>query len=150
MTKGDMDGVWYFKPILSTMQPVKFDPYSGEPNKAFLALSYDSKWTGTFAGESIDYGMAITHGENVMAFVDAIWFDSVQVGDASGSLGLDVIGDRPEVGVDWRGTWVISGGSGDLKDLRGHGTFWGPGWLGDPEEYGIVYYSVEELDGIDL
>ena len=70
---------------------------------------------------------------------------------------MDAIGDRPDAASDWRGTWIITSGTGDLEGLRGHGTFWGPGWLPPdggsdecPEGMGVVYYSVEDIDGMDF
>jgi hypothetical protein len=150
MNKDDANGIWYYKPDLSGIQMIEFDPYHGDPNKAFMAVPYDSKWTGIFNGKSKDYGVAIAHGPSPMIFVDAITFQNVDVGGATGGLHLDVLGERPAVGSDWKGSWVITSGSGDLEEIRGHGTFWGPGWLGNPEEYGVIYYMVEELEGIDL
>jgi hypothetical protein len=148
MNKEDADGIWYYKPDLASAQMVAFEPYHGDPNKVFMAVPYASKWTGVFSGESKDYGLAVAHGPNPMIFVDAVSFDSVQVGEATGGLHMDVLGDRPVVGAEWRGTWVITGGSGELAGLQGRGTFWGPGWLGDPEEFGVIYYAVEEMEGL--
>jgi hypothetical protein len=129
---------------------IEFDPYHGNPNTAFMAVPYESRWTGMFSGESKDYGLAVAHDSHPMMFLDAVSFNSVKVGGLSGGLQIDVMGNRPAVGDDWRGTWVITSGSGELADLWGHGTFWGPGWLGDPEEYGVIIYAVTEMGGIDF
>jgi len=138
------DGVWYYTPDFSGFQPIVFDPYDGDPNKSFAAVPYISNWTGFFTGDSKDYGMAIFHGPEPMLFVDTVTFDEVEVGGVSGGLEMDVLGDRPDLDSDWRGTWVITSGTGELEDLQGHGTWWGPGWLGDPAVPGVIYYLVEK------
>ena len=63
---------------------------------------------------------------------------------------MDTIGGRLDVTSDWQGTWVVTSGTGGLEGFRAHGTFWGPGWLGDPAEPGVIYYAVEKMHGIDL
>jgi hypothetical protein len=150
MNRNNVDGIWYYLPLVAGIKQVEFDPYYGDPDKGFLAAPYDSKWTGYFTGKSKDYGLAITHGPSPVIFLDAVSFESVKVGDVSGGLHLDVMGTWYAEDSEWRGTWTITGGTGELKKLQGHGIFWGPGWLGDPEEYGVIYYSVEEMDGIEF
>ena len=51
----------------------------------------------------------------------------------------------------WRGTWVVTSGTGGLEGLEARGSFWGPGWLPPdggsdecPEGMGVVYYSVAD------
>jgi hypothetical protein len=144
------DGIWLYTPDFSGYQGIIFQPYFGNPDTTFAAVPYDSEWSGIFNGTSKDYGLAIFHGPAPMLFVDAVTFDEVEVGGASGGLEMDVLGDRPDVDSDWRGTWVITSGTGELEDLRGHGTWWGPGWLGDPAVPGVIYYVVDDLDGIDF
>jgi hypothetical protein len=58
---------------------------------------------------------------------------------------MDVKGDRPNLDSDWRGTWVITSGTGDLEGLQGKGIWWGPGWQGDPTECGVIYYSTVDI-----
>jgi hypothetical protein len=50
---------------------------------------------------------------------------------------------RPDAMAEWRGRWRIIGGTADMEDTRGRGTWWGPGWLGDPEEPGVIYRDGE-------
>ena len=144
----DADGIWCYTPDLSTLQTVTFDPYGGDPTKAFLAAAYSSTWTGTFSGSSTDYGLLVAHGPEPFSFVGTVSFVG-EVDDESGTLEMDVMGDRPAIGADWRGTWVITGGTSELADLEGHGEWWGPGWQGDPLECGVIYYSAEDLDDDD-
>ena len=142
----DADGIWCYTPDLSRLQVVTFDPYVGDPGKGFLAADYISDWTGTFSGSSIDYGLLVAHGPDPLLFVGTVSFDG-SVHGASGTLEMDVIGDRPDTISDWEGTWVITSGTDELADLQGNGNFWGPGWLGNPEECGVIYYSVGD-DGV--
>ncbi len=152
----EADGIWCYQPVFERLKPITFDPYEGEPGKEFLQVPYLSKWTGTFTGTSTDYGLLIGHildpnaPSAPMAFVDAAWFTDVEVDGKVGDLGMDAVGDRPDPTSDWRGTWAITSGTGELVGLRGHGTFWGPGWLPDSSteecgDWGLIYYSVEAL-----
>ena len=86
-----------------------------------------------------------------MLFVGTVSFADVQVGNASGGLEMDIaadiLGASPADFTEFRGSWIITSGTGDLSDLRGHGTWWGPGWQGDPNECGVIYYSVDFMSG---
>jgi hypothetical protein len=140
----DADGVWCYTPNVTESQVIEFGEYA-PPGKAFLAATYKSVWTGTFTGPSMDTGLVVTHiPEGMpwpgfpMLYVGTIWFDAVDVDGASGGLHMDVsadiIGDSPDAFSEWRGKWIITSGTGELEGLRGEGTWWGPGWQGDPEE----------------
>lgn len=142
------DGIWYYMPELLGIQMVEFEGYDGDPGKAFMSVPYDSQWTGTFNGVSNDYGLAITHGLDPMLFVATVSFDG-EVDGSTGTLEMDVFGDRAAVGEDWKGPFVITSGTDGLEGLQGHGYWWGPGWLGDPSEHGVIYYVVEELQWPD-
>jgi len=136
-------GVWCYMPDLGTATEIP-NPYK-PPDKSFLSVAYDSVWTGTFAGSSKDTGLLVAHGvwpaAEPMSLVGTVWFEAAEVDGASGGLEMDAIGDRPDTTSEWRGTWVITGGTGDLEGIQGRGTWWGPGWLGDPEACGVIYYK---------
>lgn len=157
----EADGLWCYAPVFERIEPITFDPYKGDPGKAFLQVPYVSEWTGVFDGSSTDYGVVIGHvlapdtDPVPMSFIDTSSFAKVEVDGKVGGLEMDAIGDRPDAASEWRGTWMITGGTGDLEGLRAHGTFWGPGWLPPdggtdecPEGMGVIYYSVEDIDGI--
>jgi hypothetical protein len=148
----DADGVWCYTPNLAAMTPIEFDEYAGQ--KAFSTTTETGVWTGTFTGNSKEYGFLVFQDEFPRLFMATVWFDTVEVGGASGGLEMDVAGDLmpspPETISEFSGRWVITGGTGELENLRGEGAWWGPGWQGDPEECGVIYYSVEYLDGIDI
>jgi hypothetical protein len=154
----DVDGLWCYKPVFEGIKPITFDPYEGDPGKGFLQVPYLSEWTGFLSGSSTDYGLIIEHvldpGPPAVAapmlFIATNTFEDAEVGGVSGGLEMDTMGDADPAG-GWRGTWVITSGTGDLEGLKARGTFWGPGWLPPdggsdecPEGMGVVYYSVDD------
>jgi len=90
----------------------------------------DSIWTGTFVGTSYDTFTVVKHDAypdpNFPRFVNVIGVINFvgKVGDIEGTLEILFVGVKWE---EWRGTWVILGGTGDLENLRGRGTWYGPG-----------------------
>jgi hypothetical protein len=148
------DGIWCYMPDLTKLQPAVFynsypdDPITdyGQPGKWLAKIPYTAEWSGTLTGQSKEYGIGIFHDVGPMVFLDTILFDEVEVEGRTGGLSMDAFGNRKEVGADWKGTWVITAGTGELENIKGHGTFWGPGWLEDPNECGVIYYKVKELE----
>ena len=62
------------------------------------------------------------------------------VDDKYGTLKMSVVGTRPDGLADWQGKSVILSGTGELANLRGQGTWWGPG-APAPEVWGDIYYA---------
>lgn len=142
----EADGIWCYTPDLAELTFYPIGDYVGE--KLFGSTVEAGIWTGTFTGESKDYGMlGFQDVSGPTLFIGTVTFEEVAVGGATGSLEMDVIGDRPNATSEWEGTWLITSGTGDLADLQGQGDWWGPGWLGNPEECGVIYYSVGD-DGV--
>ena len=157
------DGIWCYTPDLANLKPLDIGAYP--EGKLFLSATYKGEWTGVFHGGdspddvalSQDTGLLVAHEVPApvnfapMLFVGTVSFADVQVGGASGGLELDVGSDinaaSPAEATEWRGSWIITSGTGDLSNLRGQGTWWGPGWLGDPNECGVIYYSVDAMSG---
>ncbi len=144
--RGHADGVWCYLPTGVLPVTLPGEDYAGDPNKQFVSASYISEWTGIFTGTSMDYGLAVAHDGVPILFIGS----EVKVGRRMGGLEMDAIGDRPGPTADWRGKWIITSGTGDLKDLQGRGDFWGPGWPPPeggtdecPEGFGVIYYSVD-------
>ena len=146
------DGIWCYQPVFERLKQITFDPYEGDPGKQFLQVPYRSKWTGTFTGTSTDYGLLIGHvidpnaPSAPMVFLDTASFTDVEVDGKVGNLEMDVLGDHPDPTAEWKGTWTITSGTGELKDLQGQGSFWGPGWLPDSSseecgDWGLIYYA---------
>ena len=143
-----VDGIWCYMP--GGIAEVDLGPDYTPPGEIFLAATYDSTWTGTFKGTSNDTGLLISHmPEDVpwpgipMSFVGTSWIKGAKVGRRSGDLQMDVIGDRPDATAEWKGRFVVTGGTGDLENYKASGTWWGPGWLGDPTACGVIYYRLD-------
>lgn len=84
----------------------------------------DSTWTGTFEGTSEDVFTAVIHPSGVVTVKGLIDFRGI-VNGAEGTLVVRFVGSRVLPG-DWYGQWVILSGEGDLDNLHGRGTWWGP------------------------
>ena len=144
----DADGTWCSTSI--DVQPISFEEYAGSPDKSFLKESSNSSWTGFFSGASMDYGLIGAHVSAQdsslipMTFVRTSSFAEVEVDGKVGGLEMDLFGYRPDPTADWIGTWVITGGTGELEDFQATGAFWGPGGSGDTEDCGEIYYSVDD------
>jgi len=97
------------------------------------------EWTGTFVGTSEDvYNVAI-HSTGAWYCNGVVSFEG-KVNGVEGTLVIWFLGKKPDMFADWSGKWVILSGTGDLANLRGQGTWWGPG---APEvgQKGYVDYS---------
>jgi len=59
-----------------------------------------------------------------------VWLRSEFTGTVdgkSGTLVIQLVGKKP-LDEDWHGQWVIISGTGELANLHGRGTWWGPGY----------------------
>ncbi len=140
MNSTQAKGVWRYLPVAPNPPEFDFSYKKDEKNpNLFTTGSWISKWTGTFTGKSSDIGFAIFHDDGPAIFIDALKFESAEVDGKSGGLELYVLGSGA-IG-DWKGTWLVTGATGELVGLRGQGTWEGPGWDGDPEVMGEVSYS---------
>lgn len=98
------------------------------------------RWTGEFEGTSEEHGKVVIHRSGKVFFWGSVSFEG-KVKGKPGTLELFVHGSKPDATSDWQGRWVIVSGTGDLATLRGRGPWWGPGWQGDPTEYGDIHYG---------
>jgi hypothetical protein len=57
------------------------------------------------------------------------------VGDKEGTLQIQMVGKKP-LDEAWYGQWVILGGTGELANAHGGGTWWGPGYRADEKVEG--------------
>jgi hypothetical protein len=156
--KNKADGTWCYAPLVS--EEGKLIPVPEEHEfendigvNAFRAISYISEWTGTFTGSSHDNGLVIWQGfltESPAVFIDLITFDSVEVGGKTGSLEIYAYGERDTEG--WKkGPWFITSATDELEGLEGRGFHWpGDEKIECAEGLAPVYYSVEELHGLDF
>jgi hypothetical protein len=105
-----------------------------------LTTFENGPWTGTFEGISTEDGKVVIHCSGAWSFNAIVSFSELTVDGRTGTLKMSVVGKRPDENADWAGKWVILSGTGELTDLRGQGTWWGPGAPG-PEEWGDIYYA---------
>ena len=94
--------------------------------------------TGTFEGESTEVGTVVIHSNGKASFNALLTFTG-EVNGKSGTFKMSVVG-RAILGEDWTGQWVILSGTGDLSNLRGEGTWYGPG-AGGSFKWGTLYYD---------
>ena len=109
----------------------------------FLWNVEDAVWTGTFDGESVDSGVVVLHRSGSVPFKGDVVFETAVVDGKTGNLELRVNGTKPDLSPDteWKGHWVISEAGGELAGLKGQGSWWGPGWGGDPKVWGHIDYD---------
>jgi len=91
----------------------------------FLYAAEDEVWIGDFEGTS----QAVFRVGMFRSGFWNVWLRSTFTGTVlgkSGTLVIQLVGKKPG-GEDWYGQWVILEGTGELADLRGRGTWWGPG-----------------------
>ena len=109
----------------------------------FITATDAGYWSGTFNGESYDFCYAEIHNTGYTWSRCTVSFESVTVDGRTGGLEMDVLLWLPDwfdPGAVWDGTWVITGGSGDLAGLHGQGSMIGPGFKGPPN-CGEIDYS---------
>jgi hypothetical protein len=90
----------------------------------------DSIWTGTFSGTSYDTFTVIKHDAvpGPPSFVNVIGVINFEgsVEGKEGTLVIKFVGKKTGEPLMWYGTWVILSGTGELENLRGRGTWFGP------------------------
>ena len=98
-------------------------------NTFLYAIEWET-WMGDFEGTAVAFF-------RVEMFSSAgfwnVWLRSTFEGTVdgkSGTLVIQLVGKKP-LGKDWYGQWVIISGEGGLADLRGQGTWGGPGYRSD-------------------
>lgn len=136
-------GVWCYTPTADVV--FNISDYDGE--KVFMSTTEIGDWTGVFEGTSADYGVVVFPNAEVppTLFTGTVVFDEVEVDGVTGGLEMDVVGSRRDPFGNWYGTWNITSASGELEGLNGYGIWWGPGWLGDPNECGVIHYRVRRM-----
>ncbi|MFN2139685.1 MAG: hypothetical protein ACK2U5_04345 [Candidatus Promineifilaceae bacterium] len=108
----------------------------------FLTTYDYGKMTGTFEGETTEVGMVVEHCMGGVSFNGNMVFvgevDS-PAGARSGTMEMSVVGQCCDEN-GWDGQWVILSGTEELANLRGQGTWSGPG-AGGPFVWGDVDYE---------
>ena len=103
---------------------------AGNSDKFFTYLTDDQTWTGAIEGDCVQNFMTTPNSKGAQV-LGSYTFESVTVtvGSITISGSLTIV-NLPHLG------WRIESGTGDLNNLRGHGTF---ERVGDAP--GIVYFT---------
>lgn len=122
--------------------PHRIDVKEADGN-TFIYATEDEVWSGGFEGTS----KAVFRAEIFSSGFWDVWLRSSFTGkvlDKSGTMVIQLVGKR-ESGI-WHGQWVILSGTGDLANLRGEGTWWGPGFPAPSPEIsysGQIHFQTE-------
>lgn len=81
-------------------------------------------WSGTFVGTSYDVFVVVVHPSGLATCPYGLINFVGTVNGKEGTLVINFVGQKP--GSIWYGQWVIISGTGELANLRGQGTWWGP------------------------
>jgi len=127
-------GKWCYTPHIKDMREADGNTFM----EAYTETPPD-EWTGTFDGKSKDVYSAVILSTGAWNAGGVALFDGA-VGNRKGTLVIWFSGKRPDAKADWSGKWVILRGIGELANLRGEGTWWGPG-APDVGKRGCVDYS---------
>jgi len=112
-------GIWTYIP--ADMTPIKL----ADDNTFFEVKSIDIV-TGTFDGPGAGVDVLVLHSSGFWTGIGVATFEDCMVDGKSGTLVIRwAAHTTAETGL-WSGQWVILSGTGDLANLRGQGTFWGP------------------------
>jgi hypothetical protein len=138
----DAFGKWCYVPETMTVEKVV-------DGNQFFTSTDTGTWTGTFDGESDDACYSVLHSSGHWWGRCTVSFASVTVDGATGGLEMRVLVSLPDAAdpdAEWDGKWVIAGGTGDLKDLRGQGSMSGPGWQGGPACGELEYWGIYHFE----
>ena len=105
----------------------------------FIYADDDALFTGTFDGTGYDVFTLEIHPKGFATGRGRTLFTG-EVDGKSGTLVIQWVGNTKNDLGWWWFKWVILSGTGDLANLRGQGTSWGPGPAG-PGVWGGVDYS---------
>ena len=131
----NVSGMMHYTPYLTNPDEA---PKTTPGGNTFFDTYEDSWWEGSFKGTSYDECVVIIHRSGRWTYRATGYFEG-SVNGKKGKLTMRLTGSRPDGESDWSGHWVILSGSGGLKNLRGQGTFEGPGSPGFGEEGDISY-----------
>ena len=115
----EASGTWWYYPTLVDEKPAGCN--------LFHTTRELGVWSGTFQGNSTEKGKVVIHCTGTLSFKAIVTFEEVTVDGKTGGLEMSVVGQYPADATEWYGSWVITSGTGELKNLRGQGNWWGPG-----------------------
>jgi len=133
-----VDGTWEWRAPSEDVPPGFFDVIKvTDDGNVFIHADDDARFTGTFEGIGYDVFTLTIHPDGFITGKGRTEFTGTVLGK-EGTLVIMWVGNtKNDVGW-WSFKWVIKSGTGDLENLRGQGTCWGPGPEGPYLGYGGV------------
>ena len=152
----EVGGLWRYQPFIKVKVDGECVAPPAEPNDGPCIENHDDntvmytfengEWSQGdfedvlyFDGVSTEDGKVVIHSSGFWSFNAIVSFEG-EVDGKSGILKMSVVGKAPDQFSDWKGQWVILSGTGELSNLHGQGTWWGPG-APAVGEWGDIYYS---------
>jgi len=135
-------GTWEWRAPSEDVPPGFFDviKVTGDGN-VFIHADDDARFTGTFEGTGYDVFKITIHPDGFATGSGRTEFTG-EVDEKPGTLEIMWVGktkwNDAEDAWWWSFKWVIISGTGELANLRGQGTCWGPGPEGPYMGYGGV------------
>lgn len=133
-----VSGDWFYTPYM-----VEITKVAG--GNIFKYGEEDGIWVGGFDGISEDSFNVVVHPSGFVTCTGQINFDGTVNGE-SGTMVILFVGKKNLETMLWSGKWVIIGGTGDLANLKGQGTWEGPGWTGPPGPGELSYEGKIHFD----
>ena len=119
--------------------PTIVDSRTADGN-TFYNTTEVATWTGDFEGTSTEVGRVVVHSSGAWSFYARSSFQG-SVNGKSGTLEMVLVGKRADENSIWAGQWNIIGGTGELANLHGQGTWEGPGFpIGGIDFSGKIHF----------
>ena len=135
-----VEGTWSWRTPSMPSPPGYFNVIKvTDDGNVFISADADEKFTGTFDGTAYDVFTMVIHPEGFITGRGRTLFSGTVEG-RSGTLVIQWVGNTKNDLAYWWFMWVILSGTGELANLRGQGTCWGPGPAG-PGVWGGVDMS---------
>jgi uncharacterized surface protein with fasciclin (FAS1) repeats len=92
-------------------------------NYAFMYGTDTAVWEGDLTGTSTEDYVAVIHSSGYAIYHGTVTFTGSLAG-REGTLEILFEGTTPGPFDQWSGTWEVTGGTGELANAHGEGTFW--------------------------
>lgn len=98
-------------------------------------------WVGDIVGTATaPFRVSVNPDGTINAWLWAE-FEGTILGEYEGTMVMLSLYTRHSSQTHWSGQWIIMSGTGDLENVQGYGTAWGPGFVpDDAEQDPDIYY----------
>jgi hypothetical protein len=138
-TPTSASGTWSWRTPSMPSPPGFFNVIKVAGGNTFIHADDDALFTGTFDGTGYDVFKLQIHPTGFATGKGRTLFTGTVLGK-SGTLVIQWVGNTKGDQGWWWFEWIILRGTGELANLHGQGTSWGPGPAG-PGVWGGVDYS---------